>query len=400
MKRDIKKLLFFVSSSLLLILAAKPVLAFAAADLFIAPISGNYKVGELFSVLVNVNTGGQVINAAAGQINFDNARLEVSNVGYSRSIFTLWTDEPSYSNSAGSIKFAGGLPNPGFIGSAGNIMRITFKAKATGQAPVVFLSGSVLANDGQGTNIIDGLKGALYSIAAGSSAKPAAATESTPAEEVQKLANVPIITDWPKQLEAGQSLSIGGLGYPNSKILIFIQWDDKDAVSEERFTSADGRFSFVYGKTAEEGFYRIWAKNVTPDGLVSPSSEVVSIEVIRPLFFRIGTAALNYASIIVTLIALLLLAVFLIGWLWVRIRKLQEQEGAEIAAAEKALHHSFDHLREGFTNYINYLFDTKSIKEVKQREVDTRKGVRKELEKIEEGIEKEIEDIRKKSKRE
>ena len=66
-----------------------PFLTFAQGTLFISPPAGTYKQGESFSILVNVNTGGQPINAASAQIGFDNQRLEVTSVGYSSSIFKI-----------------------------------------------------------------------------------------------------------------------------------------------------------------------------------------------------------------------------------------------------------------------------------------------------------------------
>lgn len=144
-----------------------PLLAAAQGSLFIAPPQGTYKMGDLFSVLVNVNSGGQAINAAAAQITFDNRRLAVTEMGYSRSVFSIWTEEPVFSNEAGRIRFSGGLPSPGFTGPSGAILRVTFKAVAPGEAVVDFVSGSVLANDGKGTNIADSLDGGRFTILLG-----------------------------------------------------------------------------------------------------------------------------------------------------------------------------------------------------------------------------------------
>jgi len=80
------------------------------------------------------------------------------------SIFSLWTTEPVFSNSAGTINFGGGVPNPGFTGTAGKIATITFKAETVGTARVTFTSGAVLANDGKGTNVIANMGGGSYTI--------------------------------------------------------------------------------------------------------------------------------------------------------------------------------------------------------------------------------------------
>lgn len=378
-----------------------PAVTLAQANLFISPATGVYKSGELFSVFVNVNTGAADINAASALMSFDNNHLEVVDLGFTRSIFSIWTEEPKFSNVAGSVRFSGGLPNPGFTGASGNILRITFKTKGGGQAAVVFNSGSVLANDGKGTNILDSLKGGLYSILAVAAEKPGVSKTGAPSLPVivegpaGKTPAAPLITEWPTQLEEGETLTIRGLGFANSKILVFFQKGNGDPDISETFSGPDGRFSKISPKITSAGFYRVWAKNVSSEGLSGPSSEAVTVEVIQPLFFRIGNLALNYVSIIVTLIALLVLLSFLFLWVWFRVRTWQKAQGKEIAEAEKTLHKSFDTLKDGFSAYLSYLLESKSMGDMKHREETTRRELKKDLEELEEGIEKEIEDIKK-----
>lgn len=134
----------------------------ASASMFLTPTASSYSVGQTFPVAVKVNTGGASINAAEGKVSYDPQRLSVVSISKSESIFSLWTDEPA--DSSGIIKFGGGVPNPGFTGSAGNIISIMFKAREPGDTTVNFISGAVLANDGKGTNILSNLGGSNYSI--------------------------------------------------------------------------------------------------------------------------------------------------------------------------------------------------------------------------------------------
>ena len=375
-----------------------PFTALAQATLFMSPSSGVHKVGELFSVLINVNTGGRDINAASAQINFDNQKLELVAAGATRSIFSLWTEEPAYSNAAGTLRFSGGAPNPGFNGATGSILRITFRPKAQGSASVIFRSGSVLANDGLGTNILESLKGGVFNImAAAEKSAPtppsAPASSQAPFLAFEQPITAPIITDWPKELEEGLVLSIKGLGYPNGKILLFTQKGSADPAIEDRFAGTDGRFSYSFSKTVTAGLYRVWAKNVTNEGLVSAASEIVTIEVTQPLFFRIGSIAVNYASIILTLLALILLLLLIIFWIWQQIRKWQERQGLEIHEAEQSLHEGFEKLQTGLRKYLRYLTSTKSVEGIRRKEEETEEDLEEELKDIEKSIAKEITDI-------
>lgn len=134
-----------------------------AASLYVAPSSGAYTVGDSFSVSVSVNTGGVAINAAQATVSYPNDILEVTSVGQT-GIFSLWPISPTYSNATGTISFAGGVPHPGYTGSAGTIITITFSTKVAGTATVNIGGASVLANDGLGTDILTGAGSGTYTV--------------------------------------------------------------------------------------------------------------------------------------------------------------------------------------------------------------------------------------------
>lgn len=135
-----------------------------SASLYLSPSSGIFAAGSSFSVAVKVDTGGIVINAVQGTLAFDPKKLAVVNVSKAGTIFTLWMQEPTFSNTEGTIRFGGGVPNPGFSGASGTILIATFRAKTAGKGVVNFSSASVLANDGLGTNILSFLGGGTYEI--------------------------------------------------------------------------------------------------------------------------------------------------------------------------------------------------------------------------------------------
>jgi hypothetical protein len=135
-----------------------------AATLSISPSSGTYNVGQTFSINVYVSSLDQNMNAAGGVILFPSDKLQVLSLSKSGSIINLWMQEPSFSNNLGTINFEGVVFNPGFQGSSGKIITVTFKVKAVGAASLSLTSSSVLANDGQGTNILTNLGKANYAL--------------------------------------------------------------------------------------------------------------------------------------------------------------------------------------------------------------------------------------------
>ena len=166
-------LFFLVSCSMFLVSAS----AAQAVTLYFSPSSGSHAVGTTFSVSVYVSSADQAMNAASGVISFPSDKLEVASLSKTGSIFSLWVQEPSFSNSAGTVNFEGIVLNPGFTGANGKAIAITFRAKAAGNAPLTFSSGSALANDGKGTNILASLETASFSLGI---AEPVAPEAETP----------------------------------------------------------------------------------------------------------------------------------------------------------------------------------------------------------------------------
>jgi len=173
-----KKLLVAIGLILVLFSGAKIA---SAASLYFSPSSGTHAIGTSFTVSIYVSSADQAMNAASGIISFPSDNLEVTSLSKTGSIFTLWVQEPSFSNSAGTVNFEGIVLNPGFTGANGKAITITFRTKAAGNTPLTFSSGSALANDGKGTNILTGLGDANFSIGV---VGPGAPEIVTPAEVV------------------------------------------------------------------------------------------------------------------------------------------------------------------------------------------------------------------------
>jgi hypothetical protein len=113
-----------------------------------------YSVGQDFSVAVLVSSSDQSVNAVSASVAFPPDKLQLLSLSKSGSIVNLWTQEPSFSNAGGTAHFEGVILNPGFTGSAGRVITLVFRVKATGTATLTFPSSSALANDGKGTEII------------------------------------------------------------------------------------------------------------------------------------------------------------------------------------------------------------------------------------------------------
>lgn len=134
-----------------------------AAEVVLSPSTGSYGQNQTFTVTIQAVPGsGESINAVESTLTYDTSRLSVVSVSKNGSVFSLWTTEPTFSNSAGTIEFGGGSPTP--FSSRSTLLTVTFRASGQGDATVSFQNASALAADGQGTDVLSGTGNGTYSI--------------------------------------------------------------------------------------------------------------------------------------------------------------------------------------------------------------------------------------------
>ncbi len=155
-----KKFLFLLLTSVFFLL---PHFVFSA-NLVLSPAPTTLSVGQKFNMTVFVSSADQSVNAVSGSISFPTENLEVLSVSKSGSVLSLWVQEPSFSNQSGILSFEGIVLNPGFTGKSGKIISVEFRAKTSGSGDVNFRSGSVLANDGSGTNVLTSMGSVKFSV--------------------------------------------------------------------------------------------------------------------------------------------------------------------------------------------------------------------------------------------
>lgn len=114
-----------------------------------------FALGEKNSYVdLNIRTPNQPINLVKAELEFDPDVIEVTEIDTSRSFATIFTHK-TFSNERGKISIIGGLPNPGYVGEEGLLARIYFVPKELGASELKFQpSSQILANDGEGTNIL------------------------------------------------------------------------------------------------------------------------------------------------------------------------------------------------------------------------------------------------------
>ena len=208
-----------------------------AADVVLAPSTGSYSVGQTFTAVVRVAPNGSNINAVEASLKFNPTQLSVVSVSKDGSVFSLWTTEPAFSNSAGTITFGGGSPTP-FTASS-NLLSITFRTVAAGTAPVTFSSASVLAADGRDTDVFRNSTPGSFTITTATTPTPT--PTPTPVEESDEEEGAIIFGDPPRAPEVGSQVFLDPELWYKSTEGIFT-WTlpfDVSAVAVEIATSSD-----------------------------------------------------------------------------------------------------------------------------------------------------------------
>lgn len=111
-------------------------------------------VNRAIEAPVFIDTHTDTINAAEVYLTFDPTAFRVESVSKDNSFFKIWIDkQPAFSNEAGTISFAGGLPTPGFQGR-GQVGVITLLPLKKGSVTLTFDPKTrILKNDGSGTTV-------------------------------------------------------------------------------------------------------------------------------------------------------------------------------------------------------------------------------------------------------
>ena len=182
------KIKYYIFSVLLLIFLIGAPHIINAATISLTPSSGIYEIGNTIHMKVVV-TSPTSINAVSGRIEFSNDTLSLLSLSKTGSIVNLWAQDPSYSNALGTASFEGIILD-GYKGSSGVIIDLIFKAKASGVANVKFSSASILANDGNGTDVTSGKESSTLTI---NKAKEVVITPPVPIETSLEEVSTPVV---------------------------------------------------------------------------------------------------------------------------------------------------------------------------------------------------------------
>lgn len=227
-----------------------------AARISISPSVLNLSPGQTGTFYVTVNSTDQAMNAVSGTLTIPKDLLDVTGVSKTGSIISLWVAEPTFSQSAGTVSFEGVVLNPGYTGASGRVIAVTVRAKGAGSGATSFVSASVLANDGNGTNILTDLGTASITVS------PQTTDENPPVTTTQSARGgvppaVPITSSTHPDPDLWYNLNTATFSWDNPSGITGVNvLADKKATSNPG-TSSDGLFETYTYKELEDGVWYV-----------------------------------------------------------------------------------------------------------------------------------------------
>lgn len=326
-------LLFSLAGAALPARAASPSLIFSSAPQGI-------RVGDRITISIQAASADQAVNAVSGAVSYPESLLDVVSVSKEGSIVNLWTDDPHVA-SGGKVLFEGVILNPGYQGAAGRLFSVTFEGKRAGTATLSFSEGSLLANDGLGTNILGSLGSRTFSI--GESLPYVAGVPEV--EESGRLAALPVITEYSQSVESKDDIYVKGKGEPNALTKIAFKDVSVKSVGERLIgilqtkkkrldevlvkNDASGGFEYISPKNLAAGVYNATPFLVDSDTNTEKPGLGVQLLVSDSKVVKDLVIFINILGLLIPIVGLMVIIYFIPWYSFRRMRVLKKKLGLE-----------------------------------------------------------------------
>jgi hypothetical protein len=295
--------------------------------------------------------------------------------------------EPTISNATGIVTLEGVAPG-GIKELTGTVISVTMHGTSVGSGNVSFSSGQILANDGQGTDIIDEMTGAKFTIVKAKTI-PNIIPKSA---ETPPQATVPIPTSLMIHHEAtldapeimlgtkyGTQAIIGTTEYPKIQILVTFLSTKGVKIFIIGNADKDGSFTLLVPTTLKQGNYTVTARVIQKDGLNSKNGNAIAV-IVGTIISDIGWEIKMIFSFLSLLILYLIARIiFHLRKDWKRYLAVQK----EIKEAQTVAHQSLDVLKQDTIRYEQTgAIDSKKSSEMNHAIDDAEQKIEKEIKDI------------------
>lgn len=207
--------------------------------------------------------------------------------------------------------------------------------------------------------------------------------------EIKPIAT-PEISNYAREMKTNDQFFVSGKSLPSTKINFYIENSEGKLFSKIIETDKNGDWFIINDLKLLNGRYVAWAEAINMVGIKSLPTEKISFLVTPPVFARFGEFVVNYFTVIVSLIFMIILIIISITYLAQMLRKKLKKETIE---AEVVLHKRLNELRQEIDKDISELARFRGSSNFEKEKVRTKAKINKKIKVTEGKVMKEIKDV-------
>ncbi len=203
----------------------------------------------------------------------------------------------------------------------------------------------------------------------------------------------PVFVDYPTELGEGIIPVIIGETRPSSTVEVSLLRLGSEPTRYEVQSDGSGRFVFIPEGSFSTGVYELTARATDSRGAQSEVSEAIRIAVQQPGFIRIGSLLVSVISVVLSLTALMVLAVIGCWYVVAYLRRFRRRISTESKEALAMLRKEFGDLRGTVARHESSLVESRRGGKLTKAEADMVSAIVAALSEAEARVEKEITDV-------
>jgi hypothetical protein len=202
----------------------------------------------------------------------------------------------------------------------------------------------------------------------------------------------PEIVDYPREFKSSDKFYVSGKAFESAKINIYIQENGTLIASSTVMSDDAGKWFYLHEKNLANGRYVVWAVAVNDVGIKSGMSEKKTFLVTPPVFVMIGAFVVDYFTVFVSLLFMILIIIALIIFIVGLFRKKLRKETFEI---EDVLHENLKQYTKSIDQEFAKLKNFEGTVNYTKEKVKIKNAMKKKLVVVESKIMKEVRDVEK-----
>jgi len=215
-------------------------------------------------------------------------------------------------------------------------------------------------------------------------------TYSKEVKFVIKPIESPIIKNYSNEIKLSDQFFMSGTSLANVDINVFIQEGKNLIITKTIKSDNNGNWFYVSQKALDNGRYVAWVDAVNDKGIKSESSNKISFLVTPPIFTRFGSFIINYFTVFVSLLFMIILIIASFLYIAGAIRKRLKKETIEV---EDVLHNNLNNLKKAVDQELTQLNKFKTMSNFRKKRATIGLRLKNNIEDTEKKIKKEIKDI-------